>query len=394
MPTGKGTTPSQMPAAAGDGSEAVVKAADQLASAHLSDSADVDKCCASCGKTGDGLKRCTACRSVWYCGVQCQIDHRKAHKKECKRIKKELEMLQPHPPTEECPVCLVPLPLQGNRASYFACCGRMVCQACHEENCRALRITNRKRNDKKLPPMELSCAFCRIPTISKSDLEGIRMHQDRIAKKGDVNAMVVLAGKYMTGESGLVRDYAKALELYHRAADLGSPKALGMLGYYFLNGPVGVIEDKEKARIYLEDAAKKGDVVSRGLLGALKEDHQRHDLAIRHYKLAASAGDEDSVKRLWKYFSLEKLDKAELEETLRAHKEACDEMNSEERERYEAWKEAQAGNDDALKEIYAFYYDGLVTAKELKVVLKIHGSGDIGKVWDFLSNASRKVYNK
>jgi len=306
---------------------------------------------------------------------------------------KDPDLWKPHPPTEECPVCLVPLPLQGNRASYFACCGRMVSQACHEENCRALRITNRKRNDKKLPPMELSCAFCRIPTISKSDLEGIRMHQDRIAKKGDVNAMVVLAGKYMTGESGLVRDYAKALELYHRAADLGSPKALGMLGYYFLNGPVGVIEDKEKARIYLEDAAKKGDVVSRGLLGALKEDHQQPDLAIKHFKLAATAGHERAMKELWKYFP-SKLTKAELEETLRAHKEACDEMNSEERERYEAWKKAQAGNDDALKEIYAFYYEGLVTAKELKVVLKIHGSGDIGKVWDFLSNASRKVYNK
>ena len=46
--------------------------------------------CASCGSIGQTLKRCTACRSVWYCNVSCQKAHRKSHKKECKRIEKEL----------------------------------------------------------------------------------------------------------------------------------------------------------------------------------------------------------------------------------------------------------------------------------------------------------------
>ena len=86
-------------------------------------------------------------------------------------------------------------------------------------------------------------------------------------------------------------------------------------------------------------------------------------------------------KRLWKYHSLEKLTKAELEETLRAHHAACDEMNSEERERYEAWKEAQAGDDEILKQIYAHNYEGLMTAKELKITLEAHRSGDRGKVF-------------
>lgn len=47
----------------------------------------------------------------------------------------------------------------------------------------------------------------------------------------------------------------------------------------------------------------------------------------------------------------QKLTKAELEETLRAHKLACDEMNSEYRERYVdlAMSKAMEGDDETLK---------------------------------------------
>ena len=49
---------------------------------------DAEESCASCGKTGADLKRCTACKRVWYCDVTCQRKHRKAHRDECKRIEK------------------------------------------------------------------------------------------------------------------------------------------------------------------------------------------------------------------------------------------------------------------------------------------------------------------
>jgi len=202
-------------------------------------------------------------------------------------------------------------------------------------------------------------------------------------------AMMNLAGIYRNGQHGLARDEAKTLELLHRAADLGCLDALMKLGFYFCKGELGLIKDEEKGRRYMEDAAKKGCVFSRGNLGGLAEHRKKHDLAIKHYKLAAAAGDEEAMKRLWKYFSLKKLDKAELEETLRAHKEACDEMNSEERERFIAWQEAKAGNDDTLTDIYEGYYEGLMTAKELNVALKAHGSGDIDQVQIILSKALR-----
>ncbi len=50
--------------------------------------------CASCGITdeGDGveLKKCTACKLVRYCGVECQRKHRPEHKRACKKRAAEL----------------------------------------------------------------------------------------------------------------------------------------------------------------------------------------------------------------------------------------------------------------------------------------------------------------
>ena len=46
--------------------------------------------CASCQETGDNLKRCTGCKSVWYCNVACQRAHRKHHKKECRERAQEM----------------------------------------------------------------------------------------------------------------------------------------------------------------------------------------------------------------------------------------------------------------------------------------------------------------
>mmetsp|Transcript_8934 Transcript_8934/g.15178 ORF Transcript_8934/g.15178 Transcript_8934/m.15178 type:complete len:93 (-) Transcript_8934:217-495(-) len=49
--------------------------------------------CAACGIAGADdikLKKCTACKSVRYCGVKCQKEHRPKHKKECKNRAAEL----------------------------------------------------------------------------------------------------------------------------------------------------------------------------------------------------------------------------------------------------------------------------------------------------------------
>lgn len=53
-------------------------------------SAAVADVCANCGKKeGEGsnikLKRCVSCKEAQYCGLQCQKEHWKQHKKECRK---------------------------------------------------------------------------------------------------------------------------------------------------------------------------------------------------------------------------------------------------------------------------------------------------------------------
>ena len=54
------------------------------------DDTEPTKLCSACGKESDTLKKCTACKCVWYCDVACQKRHRNEHRKECNRVKKEV----------------------------------------------------------------------------------------------------------------------------------------------------------------------------------------------------------------------------------------------------------------------------------------------------------------
>ena len=193
----------------------------------------------------------------------------------------------------------------------------------------------------------------------------------------DARAVYHLAQFSKDGLRGQPKDERKALELYHRAADLGCIDALSQLGFTYLRGNLGsydVAIDEKKGRGFMEDAAKKGNINARHNLWMFEYERGNHDAALRHYKLAAEAGDEGAVKNLWMYFSKGKLSKADLEKTLRVHKDAIDEMNSEDRERLAAMKKAESDGDEILSRIYYSYYDGEIKAKELTKMLKAYHS--------------------
>jgi len=323
------------------------RAADQLASVKLADGPGTNIADAKSGDDDDDQE------------VNCKD--------------RDPELWKPHPPTEECPVCLVPLPLSssGRNILYLACCGRRACCACVKEHLRATRMTNAKRHKKKLPPIDMTCAFCRAPFDEETPRLKKRMELD------DAWAVFHLAQSYNYGLRGQPKDERKALELYHRAADLGCVEAISQLGFVFLRGSLGnfnVSIDKKKGWALLEDAAKKGSIDARYNLGTNEYERDNYDDALRHFKLAAEAGDEGAVKPLWMYFSKGKLSKADLENTLRAHKDAIDEMNSEDRERLAAMDKAEADGDDALVGIYDSYYHGEIKAKELAMMLKAYHS--------------------
>src|SRR5210317_2629953 len=91
--------------------------------------------CANCGK-GEGceLKCCTGCKMVKYCNRDCQIAHRPQHKRACKKRAAELydeKLFREPPPPEECPICMLSLPLTENNdthngKNFYTCCGKTI----------------------------------------------------------------------------------------------------------------------------------------------------------------------------------------------------------------------------------------------------------------------------
>ena len=95
--------------------------------------------CANCGKgeeSSNDLKACTACKMVKYCNRDCQIAHRPQHKKVRVRLTRAAELHEDEqlfkdpPPREECPICMLPLPIDAGEYSFKSCCGKLICAGC------------------------------------------------------------------------------------------------------------------------------------------------------------------------------------------------------------------------------------------------------------------------
>ena len=194
----------------------------------------------------------------------------------------------------------------------------------------------------------------------------IRRFEERI-RKGDAAAAHVLGKYYWSGVCGLEVNKPKSLEHFQRASDLGHRDSTRHMALVYASGDSGVQENKMKALSYFAEGIKKGDAVAHFLLGGCQlEDRKR----IQHWRLAAEGGYVKSMKNIWKEFHNGNISKAELEATLRRHKEACDEMDSEERKRFQAYREAKFGNNEVLKTVYQKYYRGEINAKQLKELIK------------------------
>ena len=367
--------------------------------ASSTNAGDEMKHCASCNKSSTTLKKCTACKSVWYCNVSCQKNHRRAHKKKCKRIELELksgadnrlksgggnadksdtktdddpELWKPHLPNEDCPVCMVPLPLAPHESTYLTCCNKSLCRACIEEHTRVWRITNKKRKKKELPPTDPTCPFCRTPA-HKSGAEYLSRLETHV-QKGSMRAIMHKAAGYKEGKWGLPQNIPKSLELYRCAADLGNADAMSYIGLLHERGDGGFVKNVGEGRQHMKTAAIMGSVMARHNLACLEASERNFDLAVKHFRLAAEAGLELSVQNLWKFFYRGKVSKEELEEALRLYQEACEEMDSEERKSMSAYHEAIASDDEVLQKIYGSYYAGTINGKGLKMALAIQKDG-------------------
>ena len=283
-----------------------------------------DEVCACCGIAGVDdvkLKLCDGgCDLVKYCSDDCQTNHREQHEEECKTRKTELHdrnffTLPDSSYLGECPICFLPLPIVEKKSSLASCCCKTICNGCHYANLMREREAG----------LEHRCAFCREPA-AESQEEVDKRIMNRIKKHDDPVAMTQMGKKhYHQGE------YAKALEYWTKAAELGDVDAHFCLGNVYYQG-VGVEKDEEKALPHLEKAAIGGHPDARGLLAIHETNNGRPDRAAKHFIIAAHLGDNFSVKFVKNLFVKGIVSKDEYAGALRGYQTAVNETKSAERE--------------------------------------------------------------
>ena len=150
---------------------------------------------------------------------------------------------------------------------------------------------------------------------------------------------LILAQHYRHGDSGLQQDRAKAMELYTKAAELGSTHAHFFLGQMYVEGG-----NVKKAKFHYEATAMAGCEVTRYELGCL-EGTRNNKLgamaftsdnvkrAIKHWTIAASAGEYRAMKTLIDLFKKGLVvNRESIDLTLTAYNNSCKEMRSEARD--------------------------------------------------------------
>ena len=90
--------------------------------------------------------------------------------------------------------------------------------------------------------------------------------------------------------------------------------------------------DLKKATYYSELAAMGGEVMARHNLGTDEAYAGNMNRAMKHFMIAAGAGYDDSLKAIRECFMSGIATKDDFEKALRAHKEAADEMKSDQRD--------------------------------------------------------------
>jgi TPR repeat protein len=200
---------------------------------------------------------------------------------------------------------------------YYTCCGKYICGGC------AYSSSNSGNSGK--------CPFCNSDRASKTDEERVEEMTKRV-EANDPASIFILGDRYYNGGAGLQQDYAKAIELYARAAELGYSKAHNDLAVHYAEGG-----NWKKAKFHFEAAAMAGHDEARNTLGYMEGNSGNIERAIKHLKIAASAGHCDAMHQLRILFEHGHVSRESIETTLTDYNNSCAEMRSEERDAYIRW---------------------------------------------------------
>ena len=277
--------------------------------------------CASCGIAEiDDVKLvpCDGCDLVRYCSDDCRNNHQPEHQEVCKKRAAELrdELLFKQPESSclgDCPICCIPLPFDMDRFISYECCSKIICKGCV--------TTIFLRGDGFINDM--SCPFCRTVARTHEESDKLRM------KRVQANDPAALCQEGI--RQYIKENYSRAFEYITKAAELGDTRAHFRLACLYHEGK-GVQKDEGKMIYHLEEAAIAGHPDARYLLGDHEYKNDNLDRAVKHFIIAASQGEDESIKMLMKAFKQGHVSKDDLAVALRAHKAAVDATKSPERE--------------------------------------------------------------
>ena len=283
--------------------------------------------CASCGVAvidDIKLKECSDCDLVRYCSDACQKEHTSHHQQECKKGAAELrdELLFKQPESShlgDCPICMIPMPLDFEKYGTSSCCSKRICNGCNYAN-------QMREAEKKL---QHSCPFCRKPVSSTE-----KQCDKQILKRIAANDPVAMLRKGI--EQHRKGDYGSAFEYYTKAAELGDAEAQCNLAILYQYG-TGVEKDEGKQINYLEEASIGGHPIARYRLGWIEGNNGSAERALTHFFIAAKLGENDSIKVLMDAFRNGLVSKDDLASALRAHHAAVDATKSPQREAAEEY---------------------------------------------------------
>jgi len=173
------------------------------------------------------------------------------------------------------------------------------------------------------------CPFCRTPAPSVP--EDIIKRNDKRMEAKDSEAFYNLGVAYSNGVFDIPINHTKALELFHRAGELGSSMAYRSIGSAYYEGN-GVERNMKKAKHYWELAAMRGEVRARYNLGVSEEKAGNMDRALKHWMIAVRSAHTNSLKQIKALFEIGLVTKSCYEIALRSHQTAVAEIRSDQRD--------------------------------------------------------------
>ena len=128
-----------------------------------------------------------------------------------------------------------------------------------------------------------------------------------------------------------VKDVTRAVELYERAAELGTKDAHYSLGCMYNKG-TDVPKDMARAIRHWEAAAMCGHVYARCNLGCVEWYTGIKDLALQHWVVAANLGYQGALNEVKEMFVGGLSTKVDYAGALRGYQSAVEEMKSPDRD--------------------------------------------------------------